>query len=893
MNKISFKLILMGLATLVIVSIAFIPNPRAAEIRVPADRSTIQSAIDSAVDGDVVIVATGTYYESITFKGKDVTVRSTDPDNLDVVASTIIDGNQTGSVVTFNSQEDFQSVLKGVTIQNGCSVSNDARGGGGISCHDSSPTISKCIISQNSASGYDGGGIHCDGSSPTISNCTISNNSAKWKGGGIYCLNSSPTITNCTISRNSANWGSGISCHESSPAISNCTIIENSANRRGGGIYCLDSSPTITNCTISQNSAVWEGGGIYCYYRSWPTIMNCILWGDLPDEINEITAEGNNTELIVTYSDIQGGYPGPGNMNTGPLFVDLTGGNYHVSPVSPCIDAGHPRIYDSDGSRSDMGAYGGSGESGNDPITITVSADGSNDFTLIQEAIDYALDGDTIIVHTGTYTEHINFWGKAVTVTSLDPHDPNIVAATIIDGGGNDAAVTFSRREDSSSILGGFTIQHGNSPCFGVGACFDVGGGISCYKSSPTITNCMIRHNSAHEGGGISCHESSPTISNCTISRNSAKYGGGIWCQNSSSPMITDCTISRNSAYFGSGISCDESSPTISNCTISQNSTFENGEGYGGGICCWISSSPMITNCIISQNSAGWGGGVYCFYSSPMITNCTISRNSAKYGGGISCSTYPSAYASAIVMNCILWSNSPNEIHGGTSSISYSDVQGGYTGEGNINADPLFVDANGGDYHLRPNSPCIDAGDPNSTIREDRDGATRPLDGKGDGIAVSDMGAYEYPQVITFELHLPKHWNMISLPVEPIDRRVKALFPDAQAVFGYSGQNAQYALLDPNSALEAGKGYWIHLPEEKTYSLTGSPIYHFEIPETEVGWSMIGACSYPSAPSVDQGTIRAIFNFSSKYNFIGPGDSLQPGKGYWINLSGGANITVE
>ena len=129
----------------------------------------------------------------------------------------------------------------------------------------------------------------------------------------------------------------------------------------------------------------------------------------------------------------------------------------------------------------------------------------------------------------------------------------------------------------------------------------------------------------------------------------------------------------------------------------------------------------------------------------------------------------------------------------------------------------------------------------------------------------------------------------LSLPVEPIDRRVKSLFPEAEAVFGFAGH---YVLLDPNSALEAGKGYWIYVPEEKTYSLKGLPIERIDIPAAKGGWSMIGSCTESSTPSVDQGAIRAIFGFSHKYNLLGPGDPLQPGKGYWINLSEEATLTV-
>ncbi|MEN6549376.1 MAG: hypothetical protein ABFE07_25300, partial [Armatimonadia bacterium] len=223
----------------------------AATLNVPSDAyPTIQAGIDGAAAGDVVVVAAGRYKENIDFNGKAITVQSSNPTSPAVVAATIIDGDQKGSVVTFNSGETAASVLRGLTITNGSGTRDEfgQRRGAGLYCDNASPTLTRNIISGNSMSyddGYgeahlagDGGGLYCGNSSATLTDNTLSGNSA-YNGGGVYCISSSPTLTNNTISDNCAYWA-------------------------GGGVYCGNSSATLTSNTISGNSLRFDGGGVYC-----------------------------------------------------------------------------------------------------------------------------------------------------------------------------------------------------------------------------------------------------------------------------------------------------------------------------------------------------------------------------------------------------------------------------------------------------------------------------------------------------------------------------------------------------------------------------------------------------------------------------------------------------
>ncbi|TKJ42553.1 hypothetical protein CEE37_02365 [candidate division LCP-89 bacterium B3_LCP] len=228
-------------------------------------------------------------------------------------------------------------------------------GGGGGGIHNlATITLGNCIITDNSAN-YSGG-LHCRGVVNLI-NCIIARNIANEDGGGIGGNSGQNlTIDNCSIIDNIAqDIGGGLFCNQISPVVNGCVVAGNTTDQNGAGMYFIDSDPLITNYTVSSNFSTFGAGGLFSYDSNPNTINNIFSLNSLQQ-----ISVGGGGNLLVTYSTIQDTlWPGVGNIDEDPLFVNPDLNDYRLQWGSPCIDAGDPdpQYNDPDSTRADMGAF--------------------------------------------------------------------------------------------------------------------------------------------------------------------------------------------------------------------------------------------------------------------------------------------------------------------------------------------------------------------------------------------------------------------------------------------------------------------------------------------------------------------------------------------------------
>jgi hypothetical protein len=363
---------------------------------------------------------------------------------------------------------------------------------------------------------------------------------------------------------------------------------------------------------------------------------------------------------------------------------------------------------------------------------------------------------------------------------------------------GSSPQVTSCRFEGNvaNDFFGGGMVNHVNSnalvtDCQFIGNSAVRGGGIRNRESASTVIGCQFIGNSATEaGGGMSNSMSTTIVSNCSFIDNSVEltapsFGGGMSSAGGVGVTASECVFAGNSAREGGAMFSQELTLTITGCEFSGNTA-----SFGGVMENWMIAVATIVNCSFVANAAvngadgfgGHGGAIYssesaptfagCLFlgntaerrggalqsltdSSPTVVNCTIVGNSADISGGANnASDAAGGHTTPLLMNCIVWGNSPiqiDDVSGSVTTVSYSNVEGGFPGTGNIDADPLFVDPDNGDYRLAGGSPSIDAAD-NAAVPG---GVTTDLDGNprfiedlcredtGLGNPPVDMGAYE------------------------------------------------------------------------------------------------------------------------------------------------------
>ncbi|MCH7548413.1 MAG: right-handed parallel beta-helix repeat-containing protein [Candidatus Krumholzibacteriota bacterium] len=370
--------------------------------------------------------------------------------------------------------------------------------------------------------------------------------------------------------------------------------------------------------------------------------------------------------------------------------------------------------------------------------TWLIQPDGSGDAPTIQAGVDSTVDGDVVVLASGTFTGpgnfNVDFGQQAITIRGALAGNPG---SAVVDCEGRGRGFIFNRGEDATSVLENITVRNGR-------ANFQ-GGAIFCRSSSPTIRGNIFENNfAARQGGAIYCDSllSAAFIQNNVFRENtSGQSGGGLWISGLSTVVVEGNEFARNGAMDnGGGLACDASTPVISRNRFTDNraplgggmditdgsspvvyeNDFDSNQAeYGGGIRC-ERSSPCIERNTFENNVAGTaGGGIYCENASPDILRNTFDGNTALAGGaGIHCVDFS---IPRITNNIIANSPAGNAVEADLFSqpdivccdffnnAGGNELPPGADSGGNISLDPEFCGVNGsGNFYLQADSPCVD-----------------------------------------------------------------------------------------------------------------------------------------------------------------------------------------
>lgn len=737
------------------------PAPGAGYLSWTNAAHTIQEAVDAASDGDVIWVTNGVYGAGGRAVTGDLTNRVAIDKAIAVCsvggpAVTVIEGSPDPAAPARCAYVANGARLVGFTLTNGCtrgSGTPEETDGGGAWCQTDA-TLTRCVIVGNLAWGC-GGGVH----NGSLFNCLIAGNTADGDGGG-------------------ANYGS----------LVNCTLAANYAGGLGGGAYVCQ----VSNCVVWGNSAY--GGGPNCAAGT----VDCSCASPLPPGDGNIEQDPLFVGAATADYRLQAESPciGAGRnqawmSDAGDLDgrrrvlysnVDMGAYEYELPP--------QPEIF-----VSPDGNDGWTGTSCEEPKrTLQAGVDACADGGTV-----WAASG---VYSEGGRPAHDRATNRVAITRALAVRSANGPDATLIVGSGYRTGAERCAYVAGGALLEGFTLTNGCCTPWrpddpevsnGAGAWCETGGTLSncvvtrCWSDysgggtyGGTLIGCTLTHNFASQGGGA-C---TGTLYGCTLRSNTGTMGGGaalsalVGCTLTENDgggsdgggayrsSLTNCLLEANRAYLRGG---GAAMSTLVDCTLTgnwlQDPTMGEGGGawestldrctlvgndaqggYGGGAeacalrgCTLVgnaastgggATASTLYNCLLTGNYAGTGGGTH----GGSLLSCTLALNTAGMAGGA---------ARGALTNCVVWGNEAASL---PETSNYWDVVSFDhcctaplpTGDGNVAADPLFVNAGTGNLRLKDQSPCIGAG-------INADGMTTDLDGQpritGSDV---DLGAYEW-----------------------------------------------------------------------------------------------------------------------------------------------------